>query len=45
MPTTTEIDGHTHNIYNTSSEAFLNEFCKYFANNGATTMDSKSFNN
>ena len=36
-----DIEGHT---YNTSSEAFLNKLCKYFANVGAT-KDAKSLNN
>ena len=41
MPTTMDIEGHTHN---TSSEAFLNKLCEYFANVGAT-KDAKSLNN
>ena len=41
MPTTMDIEGHT---YNTSSEAFLNKLCEYFANVGAT-KDAKSLNN
>ena len=41
MPTTMDIEGHT---YNTSSGAFLNKLCKYFANVGAT-KDAKSLNN
>ena len=41
MPTTMDIEGHT---YNTSSGAFLNKLCEYFANVGAT-KDAKSLNN
>ena len=42
MPTTMDIEGHT---CNTSSEAFLNKLCEYFANVGATIKDAKSLNN
>ena len=42
IPTTMDIEGHT---YNTSSEAFLNKLCEYFANVGATITDAKSLNN
>ena len=42
MPTTMDIEGHT---YNTSSEAFLNKLCEYFANVGATIKEAKSLNN
>ena len=36
-----DVEGHS---YNTSSEAFLNKLCEYFANVGAT-KDAKSLNN